>query len=185
MTWVLQKIEEVANITFEVLGNILKNISIEEAESKGQAPSTIAVFLRVLFNTVNMTMTITEDRLTEIKMLAQEWMEKTSATLNELQQLLGKLNFICNMVRAGWVFMSCIINELKSFPINGRRRLKFEFKKDLMWWNKYIETFNGVTLIPNFNWCTPNSKVSTDSCLTGCGGVATQKILSCGISPRN
>ena len=56
-------------------------------------------------------------------------MEKTSATLNEIQVLLGKLNFVCSTVRSGRIFVSRLINELKVFPKNGKRRLGKEVKR--------------------------------------------------------
>ena len=164
------ELEEIAWIAYNILGEILNSIGIEESTSKAQPPAHIATFLGVLFNTIEMTMSITPERLIEITSLITSWLSKKSATLNEVQQLLGKLNFICNTVRAGRIFVSRLINDMKEFPKNGRRRLSAEFKKDLSWWNTYLQDFDGITLIPDLKWCSPDKEISTDSCLSGCGG---------------
>ena len=162
--------DKVAEVAFDTLGNILKEIGIEEAKEKAQPPAHVVIFLGILFNTLNMTMTITEGRLGEIKEIIQQWLNKNSATLKEMQQLLGKLNFACSTIRAGRIFVSRIINTIKDMPSKGRRRLNREFKKDLKWWYLFMEDFDGISMIPDLSWTSPLRIMSTDSCLTGCGG---------------
>lgn len=82
---------------------------------------------QLLFNTITMTLTITAERLAEIKELLREWEDKTTHGLMDLQQLLGKLNFTCNTVRSGRVLMSRSINDLKCFPWLGRWKVTTEF----------------------------------------------------------
>ena len=149
------EIDELANEAFECLGNILKDIGIKESESKAQSPSCIATFLGVLYNTIGMTLKITSDKLQELKQILREWMEARSVTLKQLQQLLGKLNFVCGTVRAGRVFVSRIINMIKVFPVKGRRRVSGEFRKDIRWWYKYINIFDGVSMMPESGWSPP------------------------------
>ena len=45
------------------------------------------------------------------------------------------------------------------------------FRKDLKWWSLFIEKYNGVSFIPPAVWAEPDATFSTDSCLTGCGGI--------------
>ena len=45
------------------------------------------------------------------------------------------------------------------------------FKKDLRWWSLFISKFNGVAFIPPTVGDEPDVTFSTDSCLTGCGGI--------------
>ena len=164
------KIESLAETAYKFLGEILNRIGIVESEEKAQPPSCIATFLGVLFNTILMTMLITPDRLREINGILSQWKGKTSATLRDLQQLLGKLNFVCNTVRAGRVFVSRLINLLKGFPKKGKRRLSKDFQLDIDWWLKYMKSFDGIVMIPKGKWYVPDVVFSVDSCLTGCGG---------------
>ena len=161
---------EITEEMFDCLGYILGSIRITESVSKAVAPSCCAVFLRVLYNTVNLTMSIKKDRINEIMDILNAWANKTSGTLHELQMLLGKLNFVCSTVRAGRIFISRLINELKKFPKNGKKRLSAEFHKDIDWWIMYMQIFDGVSIIPEVNWEAPDSKFATDTCLTSLGG---------------
>ena len=93
--------ENKAEEAYDCLGWILDTIGIRETKSKACPPAYIAVFLDILFNTLSMTMQITEERLQEIRELLQNWLGKNHATLKELQSLLGKLNFATSTVCAG------------------------------------------------------------------------------------
>ena len=107
--------ENKAEEAFDCLGWILATIGIKESISKAKPPSVICVFLGILFNTLTMTLQIMPERLQEIMDLLEEWLNKKYYSLRELQSLLGKLNFACNTVRSGRIFVARIINELKKF----------------------------------------------------------------------
>ena len=116
-----------------------------------------------------MTLTITAERLAEIKELLREWEDKTTHGLMDLQQLLGKLNFTCNTVRSGRVLMSRSINDLKCFPWLGRWKVTTELCRDIQWYITFIESYDGVTKMPPEKWDRSDLIFSSDTCLTGCG----------------
>ena len=84
--------------------------------------------------------------------------------------MLGTLNFACSTVRAGRVFMSRIINSIKQFPKEGKRRVSGQLKLDLKWWDTYLEEFNGLLTIPDIRWQKPGSVIETDASMDGVGG---------------
>ena len=51
---------------YDCLGWILESIGIRESKEKACPPAFIVIFLGILFNTINMTLTITEERMKEI-----------------------------------------------------------------------------------------------------------------------
>ena len=55
------EVEELAEMAFNCLGQIMQKIGIEESVSKAQPPACLASFLGVLYDTVNVTLTITPD----------------------------------------------------------------------------------------------------------------------------
>ena len=95
------EVEEQVEIAFQCLGKILLEIRIKESESKACTPATVMIFLGILFNTISMTLTITDKRLHEIRLLLSNWLNKERYILQELQSLVGKLNFTASTVRAG------------------------------------------------------------------------------------
>ena len=78
---------------------MLKKCGFDEAVEKASPPSKVMSFLGVLFNTETMTMGITPERLSEIRHLIKSWLTKETATMKQLQCLLGKLNFVAACVK--------------------------------------------------------------------------------------
>ena len=161
-----------AEEAYDCLGWILASIGIKESSKKATPPAYIAVFLGILFNTIQMTLTINPDRLREIKALIQKWMGKEHANIREIQSLLGKLNFAASTIRAGRIFVSRLINCLKEFPSKGIHKVDQEIRKDLAWWNEFMQSLDGVSIMPLVDWSSPDEVFSSDACLKSCGGIS-------------
>ena len=70
--------------------------------------------------------------------------------MQELQSLIGKLNFACNVVPPGRTFLRRLINltiGLKK-PYH-HRKLNSEARADLKAWHLFLEHFNGKALFPS------------------------------------
>ena len=90
----------------------------------------------------------------------------------ELQSLVGKLSYVTKCVRSSRVFLNRMLALLRSIK-DSRYSLKLTVasKKDIRWWRLFVIQYNGVSFIPSPIWCEPDVTFSTDSCLTGCGGI--------------
>ena len=84
-----------------MLGATLDIWGIEEAKNKSCPPSIIMTFIGILFDTDKMTTDVNRGRLQEIRILLETWLNKETASLKDIQSLLGKLNFIAACVRPG------------------------------------------------------------------------------------
>lgn len=129
-------------------------------------------FIGVLFNTDKMTVEVTPERLREIKLLLATWLNRETASLKNIQSLLGKLNFVASCVRPGRIFVSRMLQWLKSLyklP-DGDHVIPNYVKKDLLWWDKFLHIYNGVSMMMTEEWSKPDEIFSSDSCLTACGG---------------
>ena len=158
-----------AHQAFDDLGKVLVLSGVEEALEKAAGPNVEMVGLGVLFNTVAMTMSVTEDRLIEIKHLVLTWTSKAKANLKEVQSLLGKLSFVAACVRPARIFLSRMFAVLANFPKSRAIQLPDGFIKDLFWWQKFLPLYNGVSVIASDLWSFPDSVFASDACLTGCG----------------
>lgn len=117
---------------------------------KSCMPNTIMIFLGLLYDTVNLTVSIDSERLNETERLILTWMTKESAGLREVQSLVGKINLIASCVRLGRVFISRLLNFLRAFEGDEKARLLIpgELKGDLRWWQTFLPRFNGISMIP-------------------------------------
>jgi hypothetical protein len=129
------------------------------------------LFLGIEINSLDMTLRIDNDRLKEIHFELEIWLNKNTASLKEVQSLLGKLNFAAGCIRQGRLFLSRIIEFLKSFKNRSEKKIpSFEMIRDISWWRQFMDEFNGVSLIPELLWFSPDAILSTDACLSGGGG---------------
>ena len=86
--------------------------------------------------------------------------------------MIGKLQFITKCVQQSRTFLNRLLETLRSMSSDQKAvRLSKSFKKDLRWWSKFVDQFNGVSYIPPLIWAEPDVTFSTDSCLKGCGGI--------------
>lgn len=165
--------KEKAIFAYNCLGSVLEKCGFEESKDKACPPNEIMIFLGVLFNSITMTMEVTPDRLMEIKLLVKQWLTKDKATIKEIQSLLGKLNFVAACVRPSRIFVSRLLNWLRSIYNTKEpcHNIPEYVKKDLQWWNKFLPLYNGISLIEIEQWSSAdNATFSSDSCLSGCGG---------------
>ena len=122
-------------------------------------------------------MSVMPDRLLELQTdLFPKWLTKRSVTKTELQSLIGKLAFVSKCVRPGCLFLTCVLDTLRFLWCNNHRvKLSAEFRKDIGWWMRFINVYNGVSLIPTQLWFALDSIFSTDACLTGCGVMSSEQ----------
>ena len=173
--------KQVASFAFNLLRELFLRSGIEEAVEKACPPSEIMVFLGILFNSNEMTMEVTPERLKEIRSLIQSWLNKNDASLKEIQQLLGKLNFIGACVRSSRIFVNRILNWLRDCYQSEFKRFQVpeEVVKDLRWWDTFLPLYSGVSLIDYGEWSSADAVFSCDSCLSGCGAVCGSRFFHC------
>ena len=168
---------ESAALAFDYLGNLLSVLGIEEALNKVAVPSTRVAFLGIWFDTVKMTMEVTPDRLSEINALTITWLSKVSATVKEVQSIIGKLNFVAKCVKPARIFISRMLNFLREMPRKGKTKIPIEFLDDIKWWYRYLPKFNGISLISLERWSEPDEVIASDACLNGCGATCGREFF--------
>ncbi|CAG2198093.1 unnamed protein product [Mytilus edulis] len=165
-------VQEKAFDAYAILGEVLDNCGLEESVEKAAPPSTSMVFLGILFDTVSCTLSITKDRLEEILGLVKSWLQKEKCSLRDLQSLLGKLHFVSSCVRPGRLFVSRLLVWLRTFGgQNITKRVPKYIKLDLVWWSKFLDIYNGVSMMFLIDWSSPDCVLSCDSTLIVCGGI--------------
>ena len=152
-------------------GALLLELGVEESVCKACPPATSQTVLGTLINTLDMTISVTPDRLVSTKELLHTWQGRSRCTKTELRSLLGKLCCIIRCVRQSRVFMNRLLAALRSFGHDKYISVSAEFKKDVHWWSTFMAVYNGVSIIPPIRWTAPDVVFTTDSTLSGCGGL--------------
>ena len=154
---------EKATMAFDYLGDLLHEIGILESASKATPPYHVMVFLGIELNSVSQTLRIDDSRIADIKAIHSNF--QRNSVFSENSQF-------CSIMCEGKqrLFFSRLLILLKECPKKGVIWISEQAKKDILWWNKFCETFNGVSTIPGPVWSKPDFAFSSDSCLTGCWG---------------
>ena len=170
--------KEKAQWAFNFLGGLFSQLGFAESVSKACEPATRMVFLGILFDTVAMVMEVSPERVQDTLEEVGRWSTKQAASRKELQQLLGKLHFVCKCVRQGRVFVLRLLNLLRTTSERGSVKLSDEAKADIKCFQRFLPEYNGVSLIPDREWSEPGVVLATDTCLAGC------RCVRRGIFPR-
>jgi hypothetical protein len=154
---------------FRTLRKVLKYLGLVEAVHKASPPSQRMVWLGLQFDTISMTVSIPKSKLAEIQTLLKQWLNKSSAHKTQLQSLLGRLFHVAQCVRPARLFLNRMLSTLRRCPQVGHITLDDDFRKDLKWFQKHMQSTNGVHLIDQ-NFGEP-IVVQVDSCDTGAGAL--------------
>ena len=156
---------------FEALTTLLDELNVDTSSEKMVPPTTRLEFLGITFDSQHMTMEISKQKMSEIIAELNSWLLKTSARRREVELLIGKLQFLAKCIRAGWIFLSRLINWIKGMNRHSNYSITNEARKDIAWWGKCAEQFNGTSLIWLHKEPAPDRVLATDACLKGYGGI--------------
>jgi hypothetical protein len=161
--------QERASDAYHKLLQLMEELGLELSPDKSQPPATQMVFLGILINTETMTLSVPQHKIDRALATIKAILHRKALSKKQLQSLLGSLVHLATCVKPGRLFVSRLINLLKqdAFPVT----VDSEFQLDLIWWQTFAGQFNGTSLITDNDWSEPDSVLSTDSCLTGCGGI--------------
>ena len=168
---------------YVTLQNLLRDMRIQESLEKAVPPAFIVEFLGVLFNFLEMTISVTPDRMRELMKELSIWKDKLFYSRKELESLLGKLQFVSNCVRPGRVMMLRLRDQLPDSK--GRRnQLTSDMIQDIRWWETFMSFYNGTSIMWMEQMTTADALVATDACLTGIGATGPGAYFAARIPER-
>ena len=130
--------KQLAQQSYQSFGSMFEAIGGQEAGDKACPPNTVMEFLGTWFDTVRMTISVTENRMEELKEMLKGWLCKQRYNKKQLQQLIGKLQFITNCVRPGHLFICRLLNKLRELSDDRWYQTDMEMRKDIEWWGQVL-----------------------------------------------
>ena len=133
-------------------------------------PVQSIVWLGLTLDSISMSISMPNDKVSELKNLLQDFLVKKKAKKRELQRLGGKLAFASTVVKAGRTFSRRVIDLVNSVKYNHYYiRLNNEFRKDVeMWLSFLLDNFNGSAKLLK-NVPINVNEFGTDSSFSGYG----------------
>ena len=88
---------EKAKKDFHKLGLLLQDIGVWESEHKACPPSSLMVVLGIMFNTIDVTISISPEWVDEIQAKLDSWHNRAKMSHKQLESLIGKLQFVSHL----------------------------------------------------------------------------------------
>ena len=144
---------------------LFEELNIPLAPQKTFRPTQVLEFMGITLDSVNMQARLPEDKLSNARSLLADWSSKRVCRLQDLQSLIGTLQFACRVISPGRPFMQRIINLTRGCA--RPKRIIFltqEFRKDILMWQFFLDHWNGVSLfLPPYTESSPQIHLYTDA----------------------
>ena len=158
--------------SFSTFTRTLRDLGVKESVEKRVRLTQMLNCVGTLVNTKNLTLTVLPERLEALMGELSDWEQRISCSLKDVQRIIGKLQFVCAVVRPGRVFLARMLEFLCNMPYEKRSKITADFRRDIRWWRIYLPQFNGTCVL----WMTqvkkPGETAASDSCLMGMGAIS-------------
>ena len=161
----------------QILQQTLKELGLVEAVSKICEPSQTMIWLGILFNTSEMTMSIPKAKLGEILEDLQVWDGKIHATKKQMQSIIGSMQFVAKVAPPVRLFLNRMIECMKDTPMSGSHSLSSGFKQDVKFFLALLPLINGVKIMDK-SLLVAKERIELDACLSGCGAWCSDRFYS-------
>ncbi len=94
-----------------------------------------------------------------------EWRQRVRAPVKDITSLHGQLSFVGCIVKPGCTLLWRIVEEMQwRQTMETQIQLSEEFSSELDWWIWLLPEWNGVSIIPEFQWVSnANFDLFTDA----------------------
>ena len=128
-------------------------LGIPMAPDKTVGPSTTLSFAGIELDSLSMEARLPRDKIHKCTALISQFLRRKKVTLQELQSLLGLLNFACAVVKPGRALLKRLIDlTLGIRSAHHLIRLTSEAKADLRLWLSFLSKFNGKSFFLLDEW---------------------------------
>lgn len=157
--------------SYNAFEGLLHDLKISEATEKAVPPTQMLVFLSTGIDAVTQTIFMIPERIIEIRRELESWRYKSWCTRNELESMIGKLQFCTNCVRAGRVFICRLLNQLRGMQRGKFYIVRDDTRKDLKWWWIFLRYFKSSYILWLEQFSIPGEVLQTDSSKLAMGAV--------------
>ena len=145
---------------FENLG-----IPVSDGADKVVGPATQLKMLGIILDSIAWTRSLPSDKLEALQAALHAWGQRATCSKRELLSLVGSLSFAAKVVPPGRTFLRRLIDlSTTCTALDGTLHLTPDAQDDISWWQKFLPTWPGRSLIPDLEWTrSPDFQLFTDA----------------------
>ena len=111
-----EKTQGQAQRALHTLQHIMRDLGVVEAAHKICEPAQVMVWLGILFDSRSMEISIPPEKLKEIMAMLATWQGRLRATRQELQSIMGSLQFVASVSPTTRIFTNRMLQCLREAP---------------------------------------------------------------------
>ena len=166
--------QEECRFNCDVMSQACETLGISLVSEKCEGPTCCLVFLGIVIDTNRMELRLPQDKLYCLHKLIEKWVAKrprATVRKRELASLAGHLQHACMVVRQGRTFLWRIFDLLARVAHPDHYiRLSAGFRSDLGWWERFLDEWNGISLMRAADKQLADVEVYSDASESwGCG----------------
>jgi len=163
--------QECAN-NLSIMKSVCADLNFAVNPDKVVEACTQLEFLGIWIDTEMMELRISDDRLADTMAELSLWAHRRRAKKRALLSLIGKLSFVCRVVRSGRTFLRRMIESAKKARhLHHYVRLDAGFHADVQWWIRFLPTWNGISIFYDVDWSSSvDIELYTDASNTALAG---------------
>lgn len=145
--WFVESTPERLTAALDLATNIFQKCGLVVNPKKREGPAQRLVFLGILFDSINQTLSCAPERLEELKSRLQTARISSTMRVREAQSLLGKLSFASQVLPGSRPFMRRLFDTITERQATHRfatLRLGENWQKDCDFWISHMEQWNGT-----------------------------------------
>ena len=140
------------------------SLGVPIAKDKLEGPSTCLTYLGIEIDTDTMIIRLPPSKLEEIQGLLHEWVDEHRCAKAILLSLIGKLSFAAKVVKPGRLFLRRLIDLSKTTQeLKSLITINSDARKDIRWWDCFLLSWNGVSIIQSSPVLTDDLTLFTDT----------------------
>ncbi|XP_032231780.2 uncharacterized protein LOC116614660 [Nematostella vectensis] len=157
--------EDLCRAQLQLFLDLCHYLGIPIAPEKTMGPATTLQFAGIELDTQMLVARLPQDKIDKSIQLITSFLRRKKVSLQELQSLIGMLNFACSVVMPGRAFLRRLID----LTINVRAphhkiRLNISAKEDLKIWLSFLQNFNCKSFFLDEHWVSsPKLRLFTDA----------------------
>ena len=165
--------------SYELFIRLLRDLGVKESVAKRVSPTRRLNCVGTMVDAEKNRLEVLPDRQIELLNELETWSHREYCTQKDIQRLVGKLQFICSVVRPGRLFMSRMLKLLRQVGKRDKVKIGLEFVKDITWWLKFLPMFNGTGIMWMYHIKQPDKIVTLDTCLEAMGAICGKEFIKC------
>ena len=153
--------------------DICKNIGVPMALDKTFGPYQSLPFAGILLDCRDMSASLPQDKIDKFLDCMEILLKSRTATLKQVQSVVGMLNFACTIIEPARAFSRRLIDMTKGITVPYHHiKITRQSKEDLKVWKQFLLSYNRKTFFLDYKFISsPSLDLYTDSCTTiGFGG---------------